>query len=93
MLDRARVALVLFTLHNCTAALLMRYTQLHNRDYSSAVAVLLQETAVKLPCIIILFLMEAGGTPSRALLALRDDGSRWKVSAERAPSGRRASTA
>ena len=73
MLDRARVALVLFTLHNCTSALLMRYTQLHNRDYSSAVAVLLQETAVKLPCIIILFLMEAGGTPSRALLALRDD--------------------
>ena len=73
LVDRARLALVIFALHNASSALLMRYTQLHNPDYSSTVAVFLQEIAVKLPCTCILFLIEAGGTPSHALLALRED--------------------
>jgi UDP-sugar transporter A1/2/3 len=68
----AILALGLFVIHNACAALLMRYTQLHHPRYNNAVAVLLQELAVKLPACAVLYAHEVGG-PLSMLRALRAD--------------------
>ena len=54
-------ALVAFVVQNSTAALLMRYAKLHSAPYSSSVAVLMQELAVKLPVSAFLYMLECGG--------------------------------
>ena len=54
-------ALATFALQNGLAILLVRYSKLHDRPYSSQVAVLLQEGAVKLPVSMLMYAWECGG--------------------------------
>jgi hypothetical protein len=54
-------ALATFALQNGLAILLVRYSKLHDRPYSSQVAVLLQEGAVKLPISMLMYAWECGG--------------------------------
>ena len=55
------VALATFVAQNTAAALLMRYAKTRMEPYNSAVAVLLQEVALKLPISVVLFAVECGG--------------------------------
>jgi UDP-sugar transporter A1/2/3 len=66
------LSLVLFTFHNALAALLMRYTQMHHRNYNNVFAVFLQEAAVKLPCCVLLYAHECGGVVEMTV-AVRED--------------------
>ena len=54
-------ALATFALQNGLAILLVRYSKLHDKPYSSQVAVLLQEVCVKLPFSIVMYAWESGG--------------------------------
>ena len=65
-------ALAVFALQNGLAILLMRYSKLHDKPYSSQVAVLMQELACKLPISAVFYAMECGGAP-QALRSLMID--------------------
>ena len=58
------LALATFALQNGLAILLMRYSKLHDKPYSSQVAVLLQEGAMKLPISMGMYSWECGGALS-----------------------------
>ena len=65
-------ALATFALQNGLAVLIMRWSKLHGEPYSSQVAVLLQEVAVKLPTCMALYALECGGALAAAR-AVADD--------------------
>ena len=65
-------ALATFALQNGLAILLVRYSKLHDKPYSSQVVVLLQEGAVKLPTSMLMYAWECGGG-LRACRSLADD--------------------
>ena len=65
-------ALATFALQNGLAILLVRYSKLHDRPYSSQVAVLLQEGAVKLPVSMLMYAWECGGG-LRAFRSIAED--------------------
>lgn len=69
---RALGSLSAFTLQNGCAALLMRFTKTRTEPYSTAVAVLLQEVAIKLPISVLLYAVELGG-PVSMCRALGED--------------------
>lgn len=61
------VALVTFLIQHAVGALLVRYTKTQlEEEYSSSVAVLMQELSVKLPVSIALFAIEQGGVQATA---------------------------
>ena len=65
-------ALATFALQNGLPILLVRYSKLHDKPYSSQVVVLLQEGAVKLPTSMLMYAWECGGG-LRACRSLADD--------------------
>ena len=73
-------ALATFALQNGLAVLIMRYSKLYGAEYSSQVAVLMQEVAVKLPICCVFYAVECGGAlaAARAVASdLRERPSEW----------------
>ena len=65
-------ALATFSIQNGAAVLIMRASKLYAPPYSSQVAVLLQEAAVKLPISIVLYAVECNGLTA-ALRSIMED--------------------
>ena len=58
---KAVAALLCFIIQNGTAALILRYATSRSAPYSTQVAVLMSEMAVKLPISLVLYVIECGG--------------------------------
>lgn len=54
-------ALAIFAVQNGAAVLIMRYSKIYGAQYSSQVAVFMQEAAIKLPVCMLLYAAECGG--------------------------------
>lgn len=70
-------ALATFAVQNGVAVLVMRYSKLYGAQYSSQVAVLMQELAIKLPLCSVLYAVECGGVISAARSVVTDLRERY----------------
>ena len=70
-------ALATFALQNGLAILLIRYSKLHDKPYSSQVAVLMQEGATKLPISALLYAIECGGALKAGKAIVEDVRERY----------------
>ena len=73
---RALIALTVFTFQNGCAALLMRFTKTRTAEYSTAVAVLMQEIAIKLPISCMLYAIECRGPTAMCKALVHDARSK-----------------
>ena len=76
---KAWLALTLFVVQNGCVGVILHSTQ-HSAGYSSQVAVLMQEFAVKLPICLLLYLIECGGPRqmiSRLVLDAKTNKQEW----------------
>ena len=73
-------ALATFSVQNGAAVLIMRYSKINGAAYSSQVAVLMQEIAIKLPVCMLLYALECGGVlkaMSSIVNDLRERPTEW----------------